>query len=390
MSIFHRPQLASLMAKQLLRPGVLDEGLRSGLFISGLRRTGKTTFITADLIPALESMGAIVIYVDLWSDTLTNPAELVHRAIKARLEDLQSPSSSAVERLKRVNGIDLGVLGFKFGFKLESIGKAGGPTLAQALREVVDQAKTDLVLIIDEVQQSIATEEGQNLLLAIKAARDSINPRPATPGHFLFIGTGSHRAQISELTAKRNQAFAGATSIPYPLLGKDYVEFLLSRVADQVSEDKLPSIDVASLCFDLLGNRPEEMIKAIKQLVMQVGDPDALLPVIASTIRSTTADNEILKMERLGSLAIAIFSKVAGSLDYAKGLFSADAAADYSLAVGREVKIDEIQPVVNALVAENLIMRVGHGSYTISDPFVKEIWQESRSLDILPPPHGND
>lgn len=390
MSIFHRPQLASLMAKQLLRPGVLDEGLRSGLFISGLRRTGKTTFITADLIPALESMGAIVIYVDLWSDTLTNPAELVHRAIKARLEDLQSPSSSAVERLKRVNGIDLGVLGFKFGFKLESIGKAGGPTLAQALREVVDQAKTDLVLIIDEVQQSIATEEGQNLLLAIKAARDSINPRPATPGHFLFIGTGSHRAQISELTAKRNQAFAGATSIPYPLLGKDYVEFLLSRVADQVSEDKLPSIDVASQCFDLLGNRPEEMIKAIKQMVMQEGDPDVLLPIISSTIRSTTADNEILKMERLGSLAIAIFSKVAGSPDYAKGLFSADAAADYSLAVGREVKIDEIQPVVNALVAENLIMRVGHGSYTISDPFVKEIWQESRSLDLLPLPHGND
>lgn len=358
---------------------MLDEGLRSGLFISGLRRTGKTTFITADLIPALESMGAIVIYVDLWSDTLTNPADLVHRAIKARLEDLQSPSPSSVERLKRINGIDLGVLGFKFGFKLESIGKAGGPTLAQALREVVDQAKTDLVLIIDEVQQSIATEEGQNLLLAIKAARDSINPRPATPGHFLFIGTGSHRAQISELTAKRNQAFAWATSIPYPLLGKDYVEFLLSRVADQLGEDKLPSIDVASLCFDLLGNRPEEMIKAIKQLIMQEGDPDVLLPIIASTIRSTTADNEILKMERLGSLAIAIFSKVAASPDYAKGLFSADAAADYSLAVGREVKIDEIQPVVNALVAENLIMRVGHGSYTISDPFV----------DILPPLNGS-
>ncbi|MCP1514008.1 putative AAA+ superfamily ATPase [Pseudomonas rhodesiae] len=42
-SIFQRPELAESMANQLLNPGVLDEGLRSGLFLSGLRRTGKTT-----------------------------------------------------------------------------------------------------------------------------------------------------------------------------------------------------------------------------------------------------------------------------------------------------------------------------------------------------------
>jgi len=46
------------MARQLLRPSVLDEGLRSGLFLSGLRRTGKTTFLINDLIPALEEAGA--------------------------------------------------------------------------------------------------------------------------------------------------------------------------------------------------------------------------------------------------------------------------------------------------------------------------------------------
>lgn len=31
-SIFQRPELAESMANQLLNPGVLDEGLRSGLF----------------------------------------------------------------------------------------------------------------------------------------------------------------------------------------------------------------------------------------------------------------------------------------------------------------------------------------------------------------------
>jgi hypothetical protein len=32
------------------------------------------------------------------------------------------------------------------------------------------------------------------LMQALKAARDAINLRPSTSGHFLFIGTGSHRS----------------------------------------------------------------------------------------------------------------------------------------------------------------------------------------------------
>jgi hypothetical protein len=57
---------------------------------------------------------------------------------------------------------------------------------------VAVQRGGDVVLIVDEVQQAISTEEGNQMLLALKAARDAINPRPGTPGHFLFLGTGSH------------------------------------------------------------------------------------------------------------------------------------------------------------------------------------------------------
>ena len=63
-----------------------------------------------------------------------------------------------------------------------------------------------------------------------------------------------------------------------------------------------------------------------------------------------------------------------------KGVFSAEAAADYSKAIGREVKIEEIQPLVNELMASNLIMRRGHGLYGIADPFVQETWREKRQL----------
>lgn len=381
--IFNRPQLAEQMAQQLLNPGVLDEGLRSGLFLSGLRRTGKTTFILADLIPALEEKGALVVYVDLWSDTLTSPTELLHKALLKKLTELQEPSSSALATLKRINGLDLGGFGFKFGFKLQDIGKPGGTTLAQVLTEVVDLAKTNLVLIVDEVQQAMITDEGQNLLLALKAARDAINPRPTTPGHFLFIGTGSHRAQLSELTTKRNQAFAGATSANYPLLGSDYVQFLIDRVSEQIASDRLPSMEVANKAFATLGHRPEEMIKALNQMIRQGGDPDVVLPIIAGTLRSSAADNEILKVESLGQVAVAIFAKIAASEEPVKMVFSSDAAKEYSDFVGREVKVDEIQPVVNALMADNLIMRKGHGAYTVSDPFVGAIWRESQRLSVF-------
>ena len=379
-SIFQRPELAEEMANQLLNPGVLDEGLRSGLFLSGLRRTGKTTFLRSDLIPALEEAGALVIYVDLWSDTLANPATLVHDAIRKTLQELQTPGSGLLEVLKRVSGADVGAEGFKFGFKLDSIGNSGGPTLAQALTEVVDQAKTDLVLIIDEVQHAISSDDSNRLLLALKAARDAINPRPDTPGYFLFIGTGSHRAQVSELTAKRNQAFSGATSTAYPVLKGDYVEYLLNRLAATVKKEKLPSLEVAIEAFNTLGNRPEEMLKALRQLMQQEGDPDLFLPVIASTLRSAAASIELEKVELLGSLAQAIFNKIASTEGDARGIFSIDAAAEYSKTVGREVRVEEIQPVVIALVAENIIMRRGHGIYAITDQFVQEIWLEERAL----------
>lgn len=380
--LFSRPELAAQMARQLLHPDVLSEGLRSGLFISGLRRTGKTTFLRNDLIPALEQHGALVIYVDLWTDISANPAQLVRDAIRTALEQLQTPGSALLARLARVSGIDVGILSFKFGFKLDKIGEAGGATLAQVITELVDQAGRDVVLIVDEVQQAITTEDGNQLLLALKAARDAVNPRPDTRGHFFFIGTGSHRAMVSELTTRRTQAFNGATSIAFPVLDTDYVEYLLARLRT-AGVANLPTSGAAVAAFRTLGHRPEEMVKALRQLQLSVsadGDPDAYLPVIASTLRSAAADIELAKVEQMGSVACAIFGRIAATDGDAKGIFSVEAAADYSRMVGREVKVDEVQPVVNDLMAANVIMRRGHGLYGVTDPFVQEAWRERQSI----------
>ena len=380
MSIFRRPELAAQMTRQLLHPGVLDEGLRSGLFISGLRRTGKTTFLVNDLIPALEAAGALVIYVDLWTNTQLSPVVLVHAAIRKALTELQTPASAMLKKLERLGSADVGAFGMKFGFKIENVGEVGGLTIAQALTEVVDQAKTDLVLIIDEVQHAITSDDGKNLMFSIKAARDAINPRPGTPGHLMFIGTGSHRALVSELTARRNQAFEGATSIAYPVLDADYVDHLFDRLISEGS-GLLPSRAVAISAFRMLGNRPEELIRALGVLrskLLPGGSPDDYLPVIAATLRSAVADVELSKLDSLGSLAAAIFERIAMADGDAKGLFSVAAAAEYSKLIGREVRVEEVQMVVNDIMAANLIMRRAHGLYCITDPLVQEIWRERR------------
>ena len=94
---FRRTALGQEMARQLLRPTFLNISLRSGLFLSGQRRVGKTTFLATDLIPALQDLGAIVICVDLWSQPQANPADLVHGATRKSLNALQTPGSAILE-----------------------------------------------------------------------------------------------------------------------------------------------------------------------------------------------------------------------------------------------------------------------------------------------------
>lgn len=380
--LYARQALAAEMAAQILRPTPLTEMLHSGLFLAGLRRIGKTTFLKHDLIPALEALGAIVIYVDLWSDVKANPRQLVMDAIQKALRDLQTPASTLLRKLASVRSIDVSALGFKFGFNLAQVGQDDGPSLPEAMAEIVDVARTHVVLIIDEVQQAITTEDGHTLLLTLKAVRDAVNIRPETPGKFIFIGTGSHRAMVNELTARRNQAFQGAHSMEFPVLGADYVEHILQSLRESGIQ-RLPGTKTAVSAFQTLGHRPEEFKKALLQLIQYDSaqiSPDDALPLIANTLRNAAADVDLRRLEDLGELAITIFDKIAASDSGQKGLFSANAAAEYSHALGRPVQIGELQPVVNALLDENLILRRSHGSYIVTDPFVREVWQERKRL----------
>ena len=381
---FRRTALAEQMAQQLLRPSFLDTSLRSGLFLSGQRRVGKTTFLATDLIPALEALGAIVACVDLWSQPQANPADLVHEAIRKTLKELQIPGSGILKRLKEVTNLEAGAAGFKFGFKLADVGKDDGVSLAQAFQELIDQARTDVVLIVDEVQHALGSADGDHLLHALKAARDAINTRPGTPGHFLFIGTGSHRARVQELTLKGNQAFNGAVTNEFPVLGRDFIDYVLAQVGPQLGA-MLPSAEVTEAAFRSMGSRPEELMKALNVLRSLPPDalPDEHLPTIAQSLGAAAADVELQKVEAMGPLAEAVFSRICSIGGDVKGVFTGEALKAYAAQIGREVTAQEVQGIIGAMTSANLLMRVKHGHYGVTDPFVEKAWMNRLQADQL-------
>ncbi|HEX5737316.1 MAG TPA: ATP-binding protein [Hydrogenophaga sp.] len=335
---------------------------------------------------ALEARNALVVYVDLWADRTKNPAVLVHDAVRSTLRELQTPGSRLLQRFK---GLSLGAAGFSFGFQLERIGEPGGVTLAQAFDELVEKAKVNVVLIADEVQQTLGTEEGFALRHALKAARDAVNAKPGTPGRFLFIGTGSHKSLLAEMTSRRAQPFAVPLSASYQGLGQDFVQWQLDRIAAAPGV-VLPSVGAAWQGFQTMGHRPEELLKALRQLQQAAGtDPDTAFRIICATLADAAADVELKAIDDLGELGKALFERIAaGGESGISGVFGADALAFYAERTGSPVETSQVQNIADKMVNANLVVRPTHGVYMVADPFVRKVWRDKLALTNMGSPGG--
>jgi len=170
---------AQEFARRLLRPRVLDIGLRSGVFLS------RQLPLHDQLVSALESEGALVLSVSIDSEGAT-PHERVRSAVSRELERQGRPR---IEPYR------------------------DGATLALMLQMLVDHAMADTVLILKPIEHVCAEEHGQSLLRALKAARDAINLRRNAKRHFLFIGVGSDHTLLNKLVSGSDQSFLGATFI---------------------------------------------------------------------------------------------------------------------------------------------------------------------------------
>jgi hypothetical protein len=184
--------------------------------------------------------------------------------------------------------------------------------------------------------------------------------------------------------------FTGAVQATYQVLGEEFVQWQLQRVG-ATSGAKVPSLAAASAGFKAMGSRPEELLKALRQLQGVVGTPaDQAFGIICQTLASAAADVELRAIEDFGALGQAIFGRIAeGDADGVSGLFSEPALADYSRQTTTDVEAGQVQGVADKMVAANLIARPAHGRYAVVDPFVREVWRSRSALLLGAPGSGS-
>lgn len=378
---FHREELAKRLAGELMS----SDG-SSGLFVTGPRRTGKSTFIREDLIPILSATyGSQVVYADLWEDRSANPGDVIVAAIRAELLKFDS----LIMRAAKGVGLDkIKVGGLEM--SLDHIGFGKGETLTKALNMLAAASRKSIVLIIDEAQHTQTTDEGRQALYALKAARDALNAS-AGPG-FRLLATGSSSDKLASLVEDKDQAFYQAPLLPLPTLGKGYVEWLRSRL----TFDPRPSLESMTRAFDACSHRPEPLRSVLRDLAMVDGvkaeDLDARFESMMTASLARAKGSFLQQVNGLNPLDAAVLKVMAQEgkdfAPYVKGAY-----ADYKalmLASTGEIPSDvnqsAVQLALERLRSDKFIWRAGRGAYLIEDTqhvaWINEvIFQERDDID---------
>ncbi len=255
---FPRGSLARELVAALRGKAVFSDA-HNGLFLAAPRRTGKSTFLQADLMPALEEAGVMVAYVDLWSDPRRDPGALIADAIGRALLSRLSP----VGRAARAAGLESVTIAGSLKLDVSRIGRVDGVTLPEALRALHEAAKAPVALIVDEAQHALISEAGEATMAALKSARDQLN-RPGEV-NLMLVMSGSDRDKLLRLVNANGAPFYGSQITRMPPLGPDFIDHVAKLVTAQRPE--LAPVDTAMLqqAFERFGHRPQFFMEALGQ-----------------------------------------------------------------------------------------------------------------------------
>lgn len=252
-----RPLARELVAA--LRGKAVFSDAHNGLFLAAPRRTGKSTFLQADLIPALEEAGVAVAYVDLWSDPRRDPGTLIADAIGRALLSRLSPEGRAA----RAAGLESVTIAGSLKLDVSRIGRVDGVTLPEALRALHEAARAPVALIVDEAQHALTSEAGEATMAALKSARDQLN-RPGEV-NLMLVMSGSDRDKLLRLVNTNGAPFYGSQITRMPPLGPDFIDHVANLVTAQRPE--LAPVDTSMLqqAFERFGHRPQFFMEALGQ-----------------------------------------------------------------------------------------------------------------------------
>ncbi|AJE23817.1 hypothetical protein [Azotobacter chroococcum] len=271
--IFHRKALAESLVRDLAGESFADYS--SGMFLAAPRRTGKSTFLENDLAPECEARGWLPVYVDLWENREVDPAELIAGAIGRALAEFDSAARKAAKKV----GIEKINLLRTLSWDFSKPQLPPGTTLAKALDVLHQVSGQMIVLIVDEAQHALNSESGINTMFALKAARDHLN-RGNRPDGLRLVFTGSSRDKLANLVLKSKQPFYGAHITPFPLLGRDFVEFVTGVWNTRLAATNQFSADDMDYAFGLVGRRPEMLNALLTEVSVGLGEASNLAELL--------------------------------------------------------------------------------------------------------------
>ena len=384
MLYYPRIQLASGLADALQGKTTFSDA-PNGLFLAAPRRTGKSTFLQSDLIPELARRNVVAVYVDLWSDQRRDPGSLIAEAVgRALIKQL-----GVVAKTAKAAGLDSISLG---GIKIDTskIGRTDGTTLADALRALVESAKTTVALIIDEAQHALTSEAGETAMAALKSARDQLN----RPGHtqLMLIMSGSDRDKLLRLVNTNAAPFYGSQIQRMPELGLDFVEHIAGLIVSQRPE--LGEVNQSALfeAFALFGQRPQFFMEALGQVLSPLFThagrfEDALLTKAAEQQRADEAQMAS-DYTALRPLEQAVLWRM-----LAQGTrfrpYDAEALQFYNDTTGEKVSVAKAQKALDSLRTHqpSLVWKSARSEYAVEDAAMLR-WYAQRVQAGTWPPEG--
>lgn len=385
--VFHRIDLANQIADGLAGGGLAD--FKSGLFLAAPRRTGKSTFLRSDLIPACEARGWMSVYVDLWSDREADPADLISSAIGEALMQFEGRLS----KLAKTAGIEkLSILRtVSWDFTKSALPESA--TLTHALELLHQAAGKMVVLIIDEAQHALTTSAGINAMFALKAARDELNQGEGRNG-LRLVFTGSSRDKLAHLVLNSKQPFYGSRITPFPLLGSDFTqafsEHLNARLA---STNQLKPEDVKH-AFEMLGHRPELLWNIIASVSLGLGAASNLGELLrdgAETIKQEiwsefeSAYNALSLPQRALIEVMAVRAKSEEPFSpFTEKTVQEFAQVLQRLGSDAQPATTTIQAAIDVLREKELVWKSSRGAYALEDKAMAQ-WLADRVKGVQSP-----
>ncbi len=355
----------------------------NGLFLAAPRRTGKSTFLQADLMPELARRQVVVVYVDLWADQKRDPGSLISEAVgRALMRQL-----GVVAKTAKSAGLESISVG---GIKIDTskIGRVDGTTLADALRALVEAARNPVALIIDEAQHALTSEAGETAMAALKSARDQLN----RPGQvkLMLVMSGSDRDKLLRLVNTNAAPFYGSQIQRMPELGADFIAHIAQLITRQRPE--LAEVNQATLqeAFVLLGQRPQFFMEALGQVLSPLAThtgrfEDAMLVKAAQQQQNDEAQMES-DYTALKPLEQAVLWRML-ELGTRFRPYDADALQFYNEKTGDKVTVAKAQKALEGLRAHqpSLIWKSARSEYAVEDAAMLRWYAQRVTAGTWPP-----